>query len=47
MIERLNIEKRFFPILDGGNIAHIWLGEVRPDAEGLYDLGMISQRILR
>lgn len=41
MPERLDIESKFFPILDGGNIAHIWLGETRPNAEGLFDLGML------
>lgn len=38
--EKLRIESKFFPVLDGGNIAHIWLGERNPDPEGLYEFGM-------
>jgi ribonucleoside-triphosphate reductase len=36
--ERLAIEQRFFPILKGGDIFHIWLGEVNPDPEALLKL---------
>lgn len=36
--ERMNIEHIFFPIVDGGNIFHIWLGEARPDPRGLMDM---------
>ena len=36
--ERINIEHIFFPIVDGGNIFHIWLGEARPDPRGLMDM---------
>lgn len=38
--ERVMIEQAFFPVLDGGNICHIWLGEKRPDARGLMDMTM-------
>jgi ribonucleoside-triphosphate reductase len=34
------IEHVFFPIVDGGNIFHIWLGESRPDPRGLMDMAM-------
>lgn len=36
--ERLAIEQRFFPILKGGDIFHIWLGEVNPDPDALLKL---------
>jgi len=38
LVERMNYEQTFFPILDGGNIFHIFLGEKDPDPEALYDL---------
>ncbi len=38
LAEKINIEQAFFPILDGGNICHIWLGEKRPDPAGLMDM---------
>ncbi|NYT05967.1 MAG: anaerobic ribonucleoside-triphosphate reductase [Methanomicrobiales archaeon] len=38
LTERLQIEHVFFPIVDGGNIFHIWLGEARPDPRGLMDM---------
>jgi anaerobic ribonucleoside-triphosphate reductase len=38
LTERLEIEHVFFPIVDGGNIFHIWLGEARPDPRGLMDM---------
>ncbi|HUU75561.1 MAG TPA: anaerobic ribonucleoside-triphosphate reductase [Methanoregulaceae archaeon] len=37
---RMDIEHVFFPIVDGGNIFHIWLGESRPDPRGLMDMAM-------
>lgn len=40
LADRLNIESKFFPLLDGGNIAHIWLGEAWTSPEGLYEFGM-------
>ncbi len=40
LTERANIEHIFFPIVDGGNIFHIWLGEARPDPRGLMDMTM-------
>jgi ribonucleoside-triphosphate reductase len=36
--DRLAIEQRFFPILKGGDIFHVWLGEVNPDPEALLKL---------
>jgi ribonucleoside-triphosphate reductase len=38
MMEKIKIEEKFFPILDGGNITHIWLNEAYPDPKGLMDL---------
>jgi len=38
--KRMEIEHVFFPIVDGGNIFHIWLGEGRPDPRGLMDMAM-------
>ena len=38
--ERIKLEQTFFPIVDGGNIMHIWLGEGNPDPEGLQELAM-------
>jgi ribonucleoside-triphosphate reductase len=40
LTKRMEIEHVFFPIVDGGNIFHIWLGEARPDPRGLYDMAM-------
>jgi ribonucleoside-triphosphate reductase len=44
LLKRLTLEAKFFPVLDGGNIAHIWLGEAHPDPEGLYYFGMSLAR---
>lgn len=38
--QRIQIESQFFPLVDGGNILHIWLGEARPDSNGLMDLAL-------
>jgi ribonucleoside-triphosphate reductase len=38
LLERMNIEQKFFPLLNGGNMFHIWLGEASPDPEALYKL---------
>ncbi|MDD1704610.1 MAG: anaerobic ribonucleoside-triphosphate reductase [Methanoregula sp.] len=38
--KRMEIEHVFFPIVDGGNIFHIWLGEARPDPKGLMEMAM-------
>ena len=38
MQEKIRIEQAFFPILDGGNICNIYLGERRPDPRGLMDM---------
>ncbi|MDV0446994.1 hypothetical protein MsAg5_08620 [Methanosarcinaceae archaeon Ag5] len=40
IIERINVEQTFFPIVDGGNILHIWLGEGNPDPQGLQEMAM-------
>ncbi|MDD3621143.1 MAG: anaerobic ribonucleoside-triphosphate reductase [Methanofollis sp.] len=40
LTKRMEVEHVFFPIVDGGNIFHIWLGEARPDPRGLYDMAM-------
>ncbi|PTD94712.1 hypothetical protein C9439_01100 [archaeon SCG-AAA382B04] len=36
--KRINIEHKFFPIVDGGNIMHIWLGESSPNPQGMRSL---------
>ncbi len=38
--QRIKIEEAFFPIVDGGNILHIWLGEAAPDPHGLMEFAM-------
>ncbi len=40
LMERAMLEHVFFPIVDGGNIFHIFLGESDPDPEALMSLGM-------
>ncbi|MDD1720020.1 MAG: anaerobic ribonucleoside-triphosphate reductase [Methanoregulaceae archaeon] len=40
LAKRMEIEHVFFPIVDGGNIFHIWLGETRPDPRGLMEMAM-------
>jgi len=40
LFERAKLEHVFFPIVDGGNIFHIFLGEATPDPRGLMDFGM-------
>ncbi|MCL7410199.1 MAG: anaerobic ribonucleoside-triphosphate reductase [Methanosarcinaceae archaeon] len=40
IIDRINIEQTFFPIVDGGNILHIWMGEGHPDSKGLKEFAM-------
>jgi ribonucleoside-triphosphate reductase len=40
LTKRIEVEHVFFPIVDGGNILHIWLGEARPDPRGLMDMAM-------
>jgi len=40
LTKRMELEHVFFPIVDGGNIFHIWLGEARPDPRGLMDMAM-------
>ncbi len=40
LMERAMLEHVFFPIVDGGNIFHIFLGESDPDPEALMNLGM-------
>jgi ribonucleoside-triphosphate reductase len=38
LLERITIEQKFFPLLNGGNMLHVWLGEASPDTEALYKL---------
>ena len=38
LLERMNIEQKFFPLLNGGNMFHVWLGDGSPDPEALYKL---------
>lgn len=40
IFERARLEHVFFPIVDGGNIFHIFLGEATPDPKGLMDFGL-------
>ncbi len=40
IIDRINTEHVFFPIVDGGNILHIWMGEGHPDSKGLKEFAM-------
>jgi len=40
IFERAKLEHVFFPIVDGGNIFHIFMGEAAPDPQGLMDFGM-------
>jgi anaerobic ribonucleoside-triphosphate reductase len=40
LFEKANLEHVFFPIVDGGNIFHIFLGESTPDPEGLMDFAL-------
>jgi ribonucleoside-triphosphate reductase len=42
LIDRIDIEQKFFPLLSGGNMFHVWLGQNSPDPEALYKL---TQRI--
>jgi ribonucleoside-triphosphate reductase len=41
---KVDIEQKFFPILSGGNIFQIWMGEAQSDTEGLYK---ITKNIVR
>jgi len=38
LLERMDIEQKFFPLLNGGNMFHAWLGDGSPDPEALYKL---------
>ena len=40
IFERAKHEHVFFPIVDGGNIFHIFMGEATPDPQGLMDFGL-------
>ncbi|OPY54988.1 MAG: anaerobic ribonucleoside triphosphate reductase [Methanosaeta sp. PtaU1.Bin112] len=44
IFERAKLEHVFFPIVDGGNIFHIFMGEATPDPQGLMDFGMRLSR---
>lgn len=38
--EKIKYEHTFFPVVDGGNILHLWLGEGSSRPEGLMDFAM-------
>ncbi|MGD9131543.1 MAG: anaerobic ribonucleoside-triphosphate reductase [Candidatus Bathyarchaeota archaeon] len=38
LFDRINLEQKFFPLLNGGNMFHVWLGDASPDPEALYKL---------
>lgn len=38
LIKKIDIEQKFFPLLSGGNMFHVWLGEASPNVESLYKL---------
>jgi len=38
LTDKIRIEQAFFPILDGGNICNIYIGESHPDPVGLMDM---------
>ena len=38
LFDRINIEQKFFPLLNGGNMLHVWLGDADPDPEALYKM---------
>ena len=38
LAQKIDIEQKFFPILSGGNIFQVWMGENNSDPEGLYKL---------
>jgi len=40
LTDRIKIEHIFFPIVDGGNIFHIFMGESYPDPQGIKRLAM-------
>lgn len=40
LTDRIGIEHTFFPIVDGGDIMHIWMGEGSPDPKGLKEFAM-------
>lgn len=44
LFERLRIEAAFHPLLTGGAMSHVWLGETYPDPEALTEL---TKRIVR
>jgi anaerobic ribonucleoside-triphosphate reductase len=38
IFDRLDLEQKFFPLLNGGNMFHVWLGDASPDPEALYNM---------
>ncbi|NKQ39531.1 MAG: anaerobic ribonucleoside-triphosphate reductase [Methanosarcinales archaeon] len=40
LVDRIGVEHLFFPIVDGGDILHIWMGEEHPDPKGLQAFAM-------
>jgi ribonucleoside-triphosphate reductase len=40
LFDRLRYEQVFYHCFDGGDLTHVFLGEAKPDAEGLMELGL-------
>ncbi|MDX1738052.1 MAG: anaerobic ribonucleoside-triphosphate reductase, partial [Alphaproteobacteria bacterium] len=38
LFDRMDIEQKFFPLLNGGNMFHVWVGDASPNPEALYKL---------
>ncbi len=38
LVERMDLEQKFFPLLNGGNMFHVWLGDASPDPESIFKL---------
>jgi len=38
LFDRIDLEQKFFPLLNGGNMLHVWLGDANPDPEALYSM---------
>jgi ribonucleoside-triphosphate reductase len=38
LFQKIRVEEKIFPLLSGGNIFHVWLGEANPDVDALHKL---------
>lgn len=38
LFDKVDIEQKFFPLLNGGNMLHVWLADGSPDPESLHKL---------